>query len=128
MNIMDRLTNLRTSTPGCVLVALADLSSGIVLCASSAIKQPQERLDSISSNAVNLLASETTRTASFILGSTEQSQIDEIVALNSSNAQMFIRSQKEMSDALCCICSIDVDTETFMSRARTVLDDIATTP
>jgi hypothetical protein len=128
MNILDRLANLRTSTQGCVLVALADLSSGIVPCSSTALKQPQERLDAIASNAVNLLAGKTARNAASILGIEDKNNICKVIALNPSHVQMFIRSRKELSDALCCICSTDVDSKAFMIRARRVLDDIATTP
>jgi hypothetical protein len=128
MNILDRLTELRTSTKGCVLVALADLSSGIILCSSSAIKQPQERLDSISSNAVRLLNSDTARVASTILGLESQNNIDEVIALNPSHTQMFIRSRNELSDVLCCICSTEVDAQSFIDSARTVLEQISSTP
>jgi hypothetical protein len=125
---MDQLNDLRETTPGCVVVAFADLSSSIMLCASSAIKQPQERLDSISSNAVGLLTGKTSQTVSSVLGTTTEPHVYEAIALNNENIQIFLRSREEVNDALCCICSIDVDSEAFMGRAREVLKNISAAP
>ena len=126
MNIMDQLNDLRVSTPGCILVAFTDISSAIVLCASSAIKQPQERLDSISANAVSLLTGKTSETVSSMIGA--ETPTAEAVALNDQNIQIFLRTSQEMNDALCCICSIDVDCTALMRRARDVLKSISSAP
>jgi hypothetical protein len=122
---MEQLNDLRESTPGCVVVAFADLSSSILLCASSAIKLPRERLDSISSNAVGLLTGKTAQTVSSVLGTETQPHVYEAITLNNENIQIFLRSREEANDALCCICSIEVDSEDFISRAREVLKNIS---
>ncbi len=126
MDILDQLTTLRTHTPGCTLVAFSDLSSGVVLCASSAVKQRQERLDSICAVAAELLDGEAARIASDVLASDESSTIDEAVTLNAANSRIFIRSGQEKNDALCCVCSANMDINGFIGQARVTLQEIAT--
>ncbi len=125
MNIIDQLTHLRTSTPGCALVALSDLSSGVVLCASSAIKQPQERLDSLCAIAADFLGGSAAQFASETLGLDQSTPIDRAIALNATNSRIFIRSRQEKNDALCCICSVNMDIDAFMNRAHATLKEIA---
>lgn len=119
MNILDRLSDMRRNTPGCVLIALSDLSSGIVLCSSSVVRQPQERLDAIAKTAVNLL--DDGMPAPLAMAES----VSEVVAMNPSNTQIFIRSPMEAHEALCCVCEVSADVDGIMQNARTLLCDLS---
>ncbi len=123
MNILDRLVDLRTSTTGCGLVALADLSSGIVLCSSAAIKLPQERLDSIANTAKNVfnMPSPAWPKPQKRLDSMS---LEEVIALNSSNTQIFLRARALPYEVLCCIVSFEVDMASFAGRTRMLFGDL----
>lgn len=120
MNILDQLTTLRSSTQGSIVVALSDLSSGVVLCSSAVVKQPQERLDALAKTAARLF-----KNSELAQSELAPAKAQEIIAMNSENVQIFIRSAQEMTEVMCCVCSLETDVADFLTRSRAVLCEIS---
>ena len=53
MTIQDQLDSLRADTPGCVLAAFGDISSGLILCTSAEKQHPREVLDTLCYSAID---------------------------------------------------------------------------
>ncbi len=121
MNVAAKLEELRGALPGCTLVAYADLSSDLTLCVSARVKPPQEQLDALCMTAAAFLNGLGT------VASGEQKAIlrDQAVVLTAMDVQIFLRSPKDASDALCCICSGGIDFNIVAQQARATLLQIA---
>ncbi|WP_104008465.1 hypothetical protein [Jhaorihella thermophila] len=113
MGVTERLEEIRRTTEGCSVVALADLSTRLVLCAACSDKPPQERLDRLSIRAADLLARP----------SLPGADVASVVA--GSCTEVFVRSAADADDVLCCVCGPNVDISELVRRARRGLADLA---
>ena len=111
------LKEFRQSQPQCELAVYADLASGTVLGADGALRYPQEILDALCACAA----------AVFDAGlQTGDSLTDHVYFAGASGTRGFFRSPAEPTEALCCICTPDVDAARFLNAARAALDAVDT--
>jgi hypothetical protein len=108
--IKERLTALRRSHPQCAVVSLVDLSTDMTLASSTRIRLTQERLDSLSAEAVALLRGN-----------------DRPAALSCAqgHVQYFIRSPSAEDEALCVLTPAADADETLLPAVRTAMAEIA---
>lgn len=130
MSIAIKLDDLRLSLPGCTLVVFGDLISKITLCVSAAGKRPQEQLDALCVTASNLLDGSGAQSAARMLGGTSNGPVaplKQAVVLTPTDMHVFLRSDTDAEDVLCCVCSRTADVTQVSAHARIVLDQIAAT-
>jgi len=128
MNVASKLKDLRETLPECTLAALGDLSSRIMLCASTAEKMPQDRLDALCITASTFLQGPTARQTAVLLGDGEESVLNEAIVLTPVATHYFLRSESDVSDVLCCVCSQKADPLTLATAARVTLSEISDPP
>jgi len=125
MSILDQMDELRNEFPGCRAVALADMSSGIVLCVSEIEKHPQERLDALCATANEFF--NTTAAAKVFGGliSGEDASPNQGMTITPSETCVFLRSPADPMETLIAICNTDVDITLFTQSAQRTIDMIA---
>jgi hypothetical protein len=107
--IKDRLTALRRSYPQCAVVSLVDLSTDMTLASSTRIKLTQERLDSLSAEAVALLRGNGRPAA---------------LSCAQGYARYFIRSPAAEDEALCVLIPAAETCDGLLTDARSVMAEI----
>jgi hypothetical protein len=118
---------LRDEVPGCEALAFADLSTGLVLCASSGRKKPQEWFDQMCQAAIELLDGEFARRASGLIAGDGATGARQAIQIVDRELRLFLRSEAVPNEALCCICATDVSVDHLAERARALLREISTT-
>ena len=126
MSTLDQMDELRDGFPGCRAVALADMSSGIVLCVSERNKHPQERLDALCATANEIFNGAAAGKVFAALGNGEAGGPDRGMIVTPSETCIFLRSSADPMETLCAICDADVDIGQFAKSARRTFDQIAT--
>ncbi len=124
--ILDKLEALRETFPECFAIALADISSGTVLCVSAAKKQRQEHLDSLCATAAEVFEGETAVTFAKATSATGASALQESVVMGKFETFIFLRSPLDPKEAMLCICSGKIDVDRFLQNARSSMNKIAT--
>jgi len=126
MSTLDQMDELRDGFPGCRALALADMSSGIVLCVSERNKHPQERLDTLCATANELFNGAAAGKVFAALGKDQTNRPDQGMVMTPSETCIFLRSSADPMETLCAICDADVDIGKFAQSARQTFDKIAT--
>ncbi|MGR3291696.1 MAG: hypothetical protein ACU0C9_10955 [Paracoccaceae bacterium] len=117
---MKQLESLRNDHPSCTAIALSDISSGTVLCVSSADKIPQEILDQYCQTAAELLnGAAATACANLLSGGIKQLQTATV--LMAEKVMVFVRSDQEASDVIICLCDPDIDVDSLLPAVRKAL-------
>lgn len=116
MNIQDQLDSLRADTPGCVLAAFGDISSGLILCASAEKQHPREVLDTLCYSAIDCfdLVDEVATPEpcdAKVFG-------DTAVAFTAHETQLFARTSGNPEDAICAIVNATHPLGTAMERVQ----------
>lgn len=127
MNVAERLNEFRDEVPGCEAIAFADISTGLVLCASSGRKMPQEWFDRMCQTAAKLLDGAFARQASGLKSDGGADGAREAIQLIEGEFRLFLRSEAVPNEALCCVCATDVSVDLLVGRARALLREISTT-
>lgn len=125
MTIAARLDGLRRDFPGCKLAAFADLGAGMVLAASAAPRPPQERLDQLCGAAVELLAGDSAARVASICQEPAAGWPLHAIAIDGQDICLYLRSEHEPTDALCCVVDPAEELEAFLPAARRNLDAIS---
>jgi hypothetical protein len=124
MDVSEQLDNLRNAFPECELMALADISAGLVLCASSGETRPREQLDAICAQARSLLDGAAAKDCLAAVRDEGAPAPQQALSLSDGRLSLFLRSPHIPTDVLCCICRPDVDIATMAERGRAYLIDI----
>ncbi len=125
MSIAGWLDSLRRDFPVCKLAAFADLSAGMVLASSADAPVPQERLDRLCATAAELLAGDSARRIAAVCAQPLDQWPAHAMAIDGEEIGLFLRSDHEASDALCCLVETAQDMEDFLVSARQKLDAIS---
>lgn len=96
-------------------MAYCDLNTGMVLCAQSRLKLPQEQLDQLALYAAELLNGD------FGLDAPIQSSI----LVQGDTINVSLRSHLQPAEALSCDCALDIDLPLFFQMAQQSLFDIS---
>jgi len=117
MGIADELTAIRRDFPGCRVATFVDLSSGIVLFASTEVRVPQERLDAFCRRAAKLFSGPPGSVASALIGA----PVHQAVVPEGEGVLVVLRSRDDPGEAVICHCDADIDLAALTARAAGVL-------
>ncbi len=122
MSVTDALDAMRSELSGCSLVAYTDLSSALVLSASTIGQHGQEELDALSNAAKLALTGVVSEGASAVWAASDpEAPAETAMFLTSAEARVFIRSPGEAPEALVCVCAPDSDLNVVVDCGRTTL-------
>lgn len=125
MTVTDALDAMRSELQGCTLVAFTDLSSNLVLCASSAARPAQEELDGLARAAQAALDGTLAEGAAQVWqAKSAQAKADTAMLLSESEARIFLRAPGESVEALVCVCAPDADLQAVLDCGRSTFGRI----
>ncbi|EBA13758.1 hypothetical protein [Roseobacter sp. CCS2] len=116
--VVDELDALRERFEGCTALAFADLSTKMILVTDSNSNLRREALDVLCAEAALLLGANGTPA----LG---EQPSDRAAVASASQLRVFLRSEQEPNDVLCCICLPNLDADAFVTDAAACLDRIS---
>jgi hypothetical protein len=105
--------------PEARLVAFADLSSRMILASSGTLSTMQEHLDRLCDQARTSFDDPL-----FALSVEAFGEPHSAIVMGSDSLRIFLRSEAEPADALCCICDHSIDLAAFVTKIRETLDSI----
>ena len=114
----DELDALRGKYEGCTAIAFADLSTKMILVTDSESNLPREALDSLCAEAALLLGAK----GKPVLA---DSPVDIASVAIAGQLRVFLRSEQEPNDVLCCICGPVMDADAFVADAQVCLSVIS---
>lgn len=120
MGVVERLASVTVAFPQARTVVFADLSSSTVLASQGQPSITQEHLDRLCREA----------RASFddpLFGLSMQAfgEPHSAVVMGPDSLRVFLRSETDPADALCCICDHGIDLAGFVAKLRQTLDQIS---
>jgi hypothetical protein len=119
VGIAEDLGAVVKAFPQARLVAFADLSSRMILTSAGPLSVTQEHLDRLCNQA---RASFDDPLFSLSVGAFGEPH--GAVVMGTDGLRVFIRSDVEPADALCCICDPGIDLGTFVPKIRETLESI----
>lgn len=120
MDVAKVLDDMREEVTGCGLVAFADLSSQMVLRASSAKKRGQEEIDALTDAALQVLGGPLAEGAASLIGRGPATA----VVMSNDAINVFLRTPKAANEALIAVCAPDTDVRKIVDCGRKTLDRI----
>lgn len=114
----DELDALQGKYEGCTALAFADLSTKMILVTDSRSNLPREALDSLCAEAVLLLGGKGKPALAEKPGKMAS-------VATSGQLRVFLRSEQEPNDVLCCICGPMMDADAFIADAQACLSVIS---
>lgn len=120
MGVIESLAVLVKTFPQAKLVAFADLSSSMILASQGSRSMTQEHLDRLCKQARASFDD-----PMFALTMEAFSEPQAAVLLGDDGVQVFMRSESEPADALCCICDHGIDLSGFVEKLRETLDSVS---
>lgn len=119
MGIAEDLGALVKAFPQARLVAFADLSSRMILTSAGPLKMTQEHLDRLCNQARTSFDDPL-----FSLSVEAFGEPHGAVVMGPDSLRLFLRSDSEPADALCCICDPGIDLAAFVPKIRETLEGI----
>lgn len=119
MGVADSLGAVVKAFPQARLVAFADLSSRMILTSAGPMNTTQEHLDRLCSQARTCFDDPL-----FSLSVEAFGEPHAAIVMSPAHVRVFLRSETEAADALCCICDPGIDLPAFVTKIRDTLDDI----
>jgi len=101
MSISERLDTMRGNIPGCSLVSFGDLTTGLALRTSAGYAHKQDYLEDILQQAALNFAVSDALSAE---GGSAGPQGHSVIVATPDEVRIFIRSEKCVSDVICCVC------------------------
>lgn len=118
MDVAKVLDEMRSKVDGCDLVAFADLSSQMVLRASSATKRGQEEIDALTDAALLALAGPIAEGAMALTGGAPATA----VTMTKGDVHVFMRTPSGQNEALIAVCAPDADVSKVVDCGRETLE------
>lgn len=119
MGVNESLGAVVKAFPQARLVAFADLSSRMILASSGTLSTTQEHLDKLCDQARTSFDDPL-----FSLSVEAFGEPNGAVVMGPDNVRVFLRSETEPADALCCICDHSIDLPAFVTKIRATLESI----
>lgn len=119
MGVNETLGAVVKAFPQARLVAFADLSSRMILSSSGTLSTTQEYLDQLCEQARVSFDDPL-----FSLSVEAFGEPNGAVVMGPDNIRVFLRSEFEPADALCCICDHSIDLPAFVTKIREALESI----
>ncbi len=120
MGVIESLGLLIKAHPQARLVAFADLSSSMILASQGSRSITQEHLDRLCKQARASFDDPL-----FALAMEAFSEPQAALMLGDGGVHVFMRSESEPADALCCICDHGIDLASFVEAVRETLAGIS---
>lgn len=120
MGVMESLGAVIEAHPKTRLVAFADLSSSMILASRGSEEMTQEHLDHLCRQARSAFDDPL-----FALTVEAFTEPQSAVVLDRRSLRVFVRSESEPADALCCICDPGVDLAGLLATAREALEQVS---
>lgn len=119
MGVSESLGAVVKAFPQARLVAFADLSSRMILSSSGTLSTTQEHLDKLCDQARASFDDPL-----FSLSVEAFGEPHGAVVMGPDNVRVFLRSDTEPADAMCCICDHSIDLPAFVAKIRATLESI----
>lgn len=119
MGVTESLGAVTKAFPQARLVAFADLSSRMILSSAGSLATTQEHLDRLCDQARASFDDPL-----FSLSVEAFGEPRGAVVMGADAVRVFLRSDTEPSDALCCICDHSIDLAAFVAKIRDTLESI----
>ena len=119
MGVSESLGAVVKAFPQARLVAFADLSSRMILTSAGPLSMTQEHLDRLCNQARASFDDPL-----FSLSVEAFGEPHGAVVMGPEGLRLFIRSDVEPADALCCICDPGIDLAAFVPKIRETLEGI----
>ena len=119
MGVNESLGAVAKAFPQAWLVAFADLSSRMILASAGPLATTQEHLDRLCDQARASFDDPL-----FSLSVEAFGEPQGAVVMGADAVRVFLRSDTEPSDALCCICDHSIDLVAFVAKIRDTLESI----
>ena len=119
MGVNESLGAVAKAFPQARLVAFADLSSRMILSSAGSLATTQEHLDRLCDQARASFDDPL-----FSLSVEAFGEPRGAVVMGADAVRVFLRSDTEPSDALCCICDHSIDLVAFVAKIRDTLESI----
>lgn len=119
MGVNETLGTVVKAYPQARLVAFADLSSRMILSSSGTLSTTQEDLDRLCDQARASFDDPL-----FSLSVEAFGEPNAAVVMGPQSVRIFLRSETEPADALCCICDHGIDLPAFVTKIRDTLESI----
>lgn len=120
MGVIDSLGALVKAYPQVRVVAFADLSSNMILASQGQQMVTQEYLERLCKEARSSFDDPL-----FSLTLEAFGEPRAAIVLGDAEVKVFLRSETEPADALCCICQHGIDLGGFVEKLRETLDSIS---
>jgi hypothetical protein len=117
--VIDSLGALVKAYPQARIVAFADLSSNMILASQGPKSLTQEHLERLCKQARSSFDD-----PMFSLTLEAFGEPHTALVLGQDDVKLFMRSQTEPADALCCVCDHGIDLSGFVEKVRETLDSI----
>ncbi|MDP3197508.1 hypothetical protein [Tabrizicola sp.] len=119
MGVNESLGAVVKAFPQARLVAFADLSSRMILSSMGPLSTTQEYLDRLCDQARTSFDDPL-----FSLSVEAFGEPNAAVVMGPDTVRVFLRSDVEPADALCCICDHSIDLPAFVAKIRSTLESI----
>lgn len=119
MGVIESLGAVVKAFPQARLVAFADLSSRMILSSAGSLATTQEHLDRLCDQARASFDDPL-----FSLSVEAFGEPHGAVVMGTDAVRVFLRSDTEPADALCCICDHGIDLAAFVAKIRDTLESI----
>ncbi len=120
MGVADSLGAVIKAYPQTRVVAFADLSSRMVLASQGRDDVTQEHLDRLCQQARASFGDPLFNLSVEAFGEPHGAMV-----VGPDSLRVFLRSESEPADALCCICDHSIDLAGFVATLRETLDSIS---
>jgi hypothetical protein len=120
LGVIDSLGALVKAYPQARVVAFADLSSNMILASQGQQMVTQEHLERLCMEARSSFDDPL-----FSLTLEAFGEPRAAILLGDAEVKVFMRSETEPADALCCVCQHGIDLGGFVEKLRETLDSIS---
>ena len=121
MSVVDMLASVTAAFPAARAVAFADLSSSMVLASQGRANMTQEHLDRLCREARTCFDDPL-----FGLSVQAFGEPHSALLMGPDSIRVFLRSEVDPADAICCLCDPGIDLAGFVAKLREILDQIST--
>lgn len=119
MGVVDQVQAVAKAYPLARVVAFADLSSQMILCSAGNEALNQEHLNRLCDTAMASFDDPLASLAVEAFGEAQGSLV-----IDADSVRVFLRSEAEPTDVMCCICDHAIDLTGFVATLRSTLEQI----
>lgn len=125
MTIAEQIENLRTSLPGCSLVAFGDAKAQLILRSSQRQAIHREQLDQLCEEAADCFTLMAIATEYCGLSDGSSAKKHDAIVMTNSDAKIFVKTNQNEADFLCLVCDLPFDPDAVTASALNTLNEIA---